>query len=102
MAQGRCLDRQERTEYVTEWWPGVHRQDTAEETEERLNGQAPLRGSGGAAGIQQDEANQPQAGRGSLLHLTGGGRKERHLTSGPEGWEAALPPAPVPSVRSIY
>lgn len=33
MAQGRCLDRQERTEYVTEWWPGVHRQDAAEETE---------------------------------------------------------------------
>lgn len=34
-AQGRCLDRQERTEYVTEWWPGVHRQDTAEETERK-------------------------------------------------------------------
>lgn len=29
------LERPERTEHVTGWWPGVHRKDAAEETERR-------------------------------------------------------------------
>lgn len=56
---------------MTEWWPGVHRQDTAEETEGKAEWPSTT-----PAGIQQDEANQPQEEEGPSFTSQEAGEKK--------------------------